>query len=107
MELHELVAVVPLPYYGRRQIAVSEGQLCPGVRLAPRLRKALPDAVSLILEQQHLDGAAGRLPMAQQSCREHAGVVHHQTVARLQQVDQIIKMPVCDLTGLPVERHQA
>ena len=61
----------------------------------------------LILEQQHLDGAAGRLPMAQQPCREHAGVVHHQTVARLQQVDQIIKMPVRDLTGLPVERHQA
>ena len=106
VELHELVAVVPLPYYGRRQIAVSEGQLCPGVRLAARLRKALPDAVSLILEQQHLDRAAGRHPMAEQACGQHTGVVHDQAISWLQKLKQVVKMPVRDLARFPVERHE-
>lgn len=101
MELHELVAVVPLPYYGRRQIAVSEGQLCPGVRLAARLRKALPDAVSLILEQQHLDRAAGRHPMAEQACGQHTGVVHDQAISWLQKLKQVVK---CRCVTSPVFR---
>ena len=107
VELHELVAVFLLSDDRRGELSAAEGQFGAGMGLPSRLREAFPDAAALILEQQHLDGAAGRLPMAQQPCREHAGVVHHQTVARLQQVDQIIKMPVRDLAGLPVERHQA
>ena len=107
MELHELVTVFLLSDDRRGELSAAEGQFGAGMGLPSRLREAFPDAVSLVLEQQHLNGAAGRLPMAQQPCREHAGVVHHQTVARLQQVDQIIKMPVLHRAGALVQHQQA
>ena len=106
VELHQLVAVVSLPYYGRCQLAVSEGQLGAGMCFAAGLREAFPNAAPLILEQQHLNGAAGRDAMSKQTGGEHTGVIHHQTVAWLQKLNKVIKVPVRDLSGFAVKRHK-
>ena len=76
------------------------------MRLAARLREAFPDAVSLVLEQQHLNRAAGRDTVPEQARRKHAGIIHHQTVAWPQKLNKIVKMPVRDLAGFPVKRHK-
>ena len=107
VELHKLVAVLFLSDDGRGQLAVAEGQLCAGVRLAARLGQAFPDAIALILEKQDLDGSAGRDTVAKQPRRQDTGVIHDQTVARLQKLRKIIKMPVGDLAGFAVQRHEA
>ena len=39
--------------------------------------------------------------------RQHAGIVEHETVAGVQVIDNIAKMPVLQSTGLFVEHHQA
>ena len=73
---------------------------------APRLCQAFPDAVSLVLQKQNLHRAHRRHPVAQKARRKHARIVHHQAVARIQQLHDIIKMPVRHRAGLSVERHQ-
>ena len=50
VELHELVAVVHLADDRSRQLAVTERELRPRVRLAPGLREAFPHAVSLVAQ---------------------------------------------------------
>ena len=105
MELHQAVAALLLGRDRRGERAVAERELRTGVQLAARLGKAFPDAAALVLQEQQLHGAARRHAVAEQARGQHARIVHHKAVARLQVVHDIIKMPVFQRTGLPVQ-HQ-
>ena len=106
MELHQLVPVVHFADDRRRQLAIAEAQLRPGVGLAARLRQTFPDALALVPQQQHLHRAACRHAVPQQPRRQHTRIVQHQTVSEPQQLRDLIKMPVSDLARRSVERHQ-
>ena len=106
VEANQLVAVLQSLLHRGRQGPVAKGEGGPLLGLAARLRQALPEAVALVPEQQHLHRALGGLPMAQQPGRQHPGVVQHQTVAGIEIVQNLIEMMVADLPGLPVQGHQ-
>ena len=55
---------------------------------------------------QHLDLAAGLFASGQPRF-DHARVVHHQHVARLEQIRQFAKLPVGEVAASPVEMQQA
>ena len=105
VELHHPVSVIQDLRHSCRQLSVSENDLITGLHLPARLAKAFPLLISQVTEQQHFHRAAGG-PMAQQSGRQNPGVIHHQAVARLQIIQNIIKMPVAHLAALPVQHQE-
>ena len=107
VELHQAVAALLLGRDRRGERAVAEREFSTGMQLSARLGKAFPDAAAFVLQKQQLHGSARRHAVAEQARGQHARIVHHKAVARLQVVHDIIKMPVLQLAGLPVEHHQA
>ncbi len=71
-----------------------------------RLRRAHLRQHRAVVEHaldQHLDLAAGFLD-AEEARLEHAGVVHHEQVARLQLVDDVGELAVDDLVAIEVQQ---
>ena len=106
VELYQLVAVVHLADHGCGQLVVTERQLGSGVRFSAGLCETFPDAVALVAQQQHLDRAHRRHTVSEKPCRQHARIVQHQRVSRLQIFRQIIKMPVLDFARVLAQNHQ-
>ena len=103
MEPDQLIARIQGVHNRGRQGAISKGQLRTGLGLSARFGQAFPDAVSLVLEQKNLHGPH---PVAQKACRQHTGVVEYQAVSGIQQIQNVIKMPVTDVPGSPIQGHE-
>ena len=106
VELHQAVARVQDLLHRGSQRAVAEGQFRTGLQFPSRLNQALPHAAALVRQQQDLSRPAGGNPLAQQTGGDHAGVIHHQAVARTQIFRQIVKMSVLQSAVLPVQHQQ-
>ena len=104
MKLHHPVSV--LLHLGHRggEGSISEAHRLALLHFPARLHQALPGSASQIPQQQDLHSPACG-PLAQKAGRQHPGVIHHQAVPRIQIVDDIIKMPVLQRAGSPVQ-HQ-
>ena len=81
----------------------------PGLETLTRFDQAVPGllvggihGIGHLVEQQRLDRTARALLVAQQACRQHARLVHHQQVARTQVFPDITKDAVLDA---PVAVH--
>ena len=106
MEPDQLIARIQGVHNRGRQGAISKGQLRTGLGLSARLGQTFPDAVSLVLEKQNLHSPQSGHPVAQKACRQHPGVVEHQAVSGIQQLQNVRKMPVADVPGSPVQGHE-
>ena len=100
-EAHQAVAAGQFLRDLGSQLTVTEGELCA---LA---HQALPGLVAPVDQQQHLAGAAARHTLAQQTGRQHTGIVEDQTVARMEILRQIEKVPVLPRAGGLIQHQQA
>ena len=105
VEFHHPVSILLYGSDGGSQFPISKNHFAAHLHFPAGLAKALPAAVSQIPKQQHLHGAAGG-SVTQKSCRQNPGIVHHQTVAGVQVVDDIIKMLMLPLPCFPVQAQQ-
>ena len=105
-EAHQTVAVWQLLRDFRFQLPIAEGDLRAGTQLLAGTNKALPHVISPVDEQQYLAGAAARYAVAQQTSRQHTGVVEDQAVAGAQIRRQVEEMPVLRGTGVLIQHQQ-
>ena len=86
MELHQAVAAGQFLGHFGGQFPVAEIQMRAGLHFFAWPHQAFPGLVALVVQQQDLAGAAARLPVAQETRRQDAGIVHDQAVARAEQL---------------------
>ena len=84
------------------QQAVTEGELDALAGLLARAGQAFPDAVAVVGQQNDLDRRGAPLGLPHQASRDDAGIVHHETITRLEVVQQIVKMAVRQFAGRPI-----
>ena len=104
-EFHHPVAVLPHFPNNGRQLAVSENDLVADLHFPTGLAQALPALVAQVPQKQHLHHAAGGT-VPHEPGGQHPGIVHHQTVAGVQIVDDVVKMLMLNFPGFPVQHHQ-
>ena len=97
LDLHDLA--------GHR--AARKGENSAGLCALAGACERFPHIVPAVFKQQELHVRARILLDAVNARRQHAGIVEHETVAGVQVIDNIAKMPVLQSTGLFVEHHQA
>ena len=76
------------------------------MELAVGLDEAFPQAAALVRQQQHLGCAAAWYAVPQKPRRNDARFIDDQRVTGIQVVQNIVKMPVADFSGLAVQDHQ-
>ena len=104
-EVHDAPAVLLHLRDGRHQPSAAEEHLRTRAQLLARAHDGLPPLGRKLLEQQDLTcPAAGTL--ADQPRGNHPRFIDHQRVARVQIVDDVVKMPVLDAVVTPVQHHQ-
>ncbi len=85
---------------------LPQGQHLAGAQAAAAAGQRKPSLPRLRVHQQQAHPTARPAARAEPR-RNHAGIVHHQHVAGLEQPGQIAEPPVLDAATLPVEHHQA
>ena len=89
-----------------RQLSVAEGDMCSGLRFAPRTGKAFPVPAAEIAQQHDLHAAARR-PRAEEPRRDHAGIVHHKAVTLVEKVREKTWCSVAPVRLSSVRRREA
>ena len=85
--------------------AVAKDDLSALGELPAGLGQTLPPVVTQVPQQKQLGGAAGGT-VAQEPGGQNSGVVHHQGIAGIQIIENIVKMPVCQFAGPAVHSQQ-
>ena len=106
LEGNQLVAVLFGLLNRGNQGAVAKQDAHAGFETLTGARQALPNVVAFLPQQKQLTHCAGVLLLADQTGGQHLGIVHHQKVARLQEIHQIPENTVLDLIVGTVQAHQ-
>ena len=88
------------------QLAAAEADSGARTQLFPGTHETFPIFFAALRQQKDLADAAAGEAIADQSGGQHAGIVQHQAVSGLQELRQVIEVPVRKRSGLAVQTHQ-
>ena len=101
-----LIAVFQRFVHHGGQGPVAEAHLRTGLHPLAGLCQAFPLVTLDLAQQQQLTHGTGGLLDAHDACRQHLGVIHHQQVARLQVIRQVVEDLVLDAVVFLTQNHQ-
>ena len=90
-------------------VVLAEIELIANSDFTRGVYEHVPQAQFLIelTQQEHLDACAGFLLVAVEACGEDLGVVEHEDVVLVEEVEDILEHAVFNLARLAVEHHHA
>ena len=105
-KLQDAVSVRQYLLHHGGQLSVSKDHLGACAHLFAWEHDAFPPIPFQVFQKQNFYRCAGFLFGSVESGRNHAGVVNHQTVSRLQLIQNIIKMQILGGAGDSIQCHQ-
>ena len=95
-------------HLGYQQVVVAEVELVADADLAGGIYNHVPQQAFAVefAQQEHLDLGAGLFLVAPHAGRKYLGVVHHEGVALIEIVEDVLEFLVLDLARFAVHHHQ-
>ena len=101
---HEPAALAQVLHGLDRELPLERDQRHARPHAPRRPHERLPEAVRPLLEQQDL-AAAARRPAHRDARAQHAAAVDDHEIGRIEQVDEVVEVPVLDRPGAMVHEQ--